>query len=72
MCPCRGNVFTEPLSSNDRGYTYRHTDWWEGFMKYAVEIGSGALIYIQIFIKTGSSIQKLIRGWGYTDTQTAW
>jgi hypothetical protein len=40
-----GNVSTEPLPSNDRGiftepsrciamirgYTYRHTDWWEGF-----------------------------------------
>jgi hypothetical protein len=22
---CSGNVFTEPLPSNDRGYTYRHT-----------------------------------------------
>jgi hypothetical protein len=40
----RGNASTEPLPSNDRGifteptrylgtiggYTYRHTDWWEG------------------------------------------
>jgi hypothetical protein len=31
-------------------------------MKYAVEIGSGAMIYILSFIKTGSGIQKLL-GW---------
>jgi hypothetical protein len=37
-------------------------------MKYAVEMGSGAMIYIPSFIKTGSGIQKLIR---LIDTQTA-
>jgi hypothetical protein len=37
-------------------------------MKYAVEMGSGALIYIPGFIKIGSGIQKLIAG----DTQTGW
>jgi hypothetical protein len=31
-------------------------------MKYAVDMGSGAMIYVPNFIKTGSSIQKLIRG----------
>jgi hypothetical protein len=31
-------------------------------MKYAVEIGSGAMIYIPSFIKFGSAIQKLIKG----------
>jgi hypothetical protein len=31
-------------------------------MKYAVEMGSGATIYIPSFIKIGSAIQKLIRG----------
>jgi hypothetical protein len=35
-------------------------------MKYAVEMGSGAMIYIASFIRTGSSIQKLIGG----DSQT--
>jgi hypothetical protein len=30
------------------GYT------WEGFMKYAVDTGSGAMIYRPSFIKTGS------------------
>jgi hypothetical protein len=31
-------------------------------MKYAVEMGSGAIIFIPNFIKTGSGIQKLIGG----------
>jgi hypothetical protein len=30
-------------------------------MKYAVETGSGALIYLPSFIKYGSAIQKLIK-----------
>jgi hypothetical protein len=34
-------------------------------MKYAVEMGSGAMIYIPSFIKIGSGIQKLIGR--YTD-----
>jgi hypothetical protein len=33
-------------------------------MKYAVEMGSGAMIYAQIFTKFGPSVQKLNRGWG--------
>jgi hypothetical protein len=35
-------------------------------MKYTVEMGSGAVIFIPIFIKIGSVIQKLIRG--HTDS----
>jgi hypothetical protein len=31
-------------------------------MKYAVEMGSGAMIHIPSFVKIGSDIQKLI-GW---------
>jgi hypothetical protein len=31
-------------------------------MKYAVEMGSGAVIYIPSFIEIGSGIQKLIGG----------
>jgi hypothetical protein len=31
-------------------------------MKHAVEMGSGAMIYVSSFRKIGSSIQKLIRG----------
>jgi hypothetical protein len=59
--PCRGNVFIELLPSND---THADTDWWEGFMKYTVEMGSGTMIYIPTFMH--SDIQKLIRG----DSQT--
>jgi hypothetical protein len=40
-------------------------------MKYAVEMGVGAMKYIQSFTKIGSGIQTLIKG-GYTDTGTAW
>jgi hypothetical protein len=32
----------------------------EGFMKYVVEMGSVAMIYIPSFIKIGSAIQKMI------------
>jgi hypothetical protein len=39
-----GIHFTEPLPSNDRRI-HRHTDWWEGFIMYAVEVGSGAMIH---------------------------
>jgi hypothetical protein len=35
-------------------------------MKYAIEMGSGAMIYIPSFIKIGSGIQKMMGG-GYTD-----
>jgi hypothetical protein len=34
----------------------------EGFVKYATEMGSRAMIYIPSFIKTGSGIQKLLGG----------
>jgi hypothetical protein len=33
-------------------------------MKYAVEMGSGAINHISSFIKIGSGIQKLISGEG--------
>jgi hypothetical protein len=43
-------------------------------MKYAVEMGSGAMTYIPNFIKIGSGIQNLMRGDSQTHkhTQTAW
>jgi hypothetical protein len=34
----------------------------DGFIKYAVEMGSRAMIYIPSFIKTSPGIQKLIGG----------
>jgi hypothetical protein len=37
------SVFTEQLPSSNTGFTY--TDWWEGFMMYAIEMGSGTMIY---------------------------
>jgi hypothetical protein len=37
-------------------------------MKYAVEMGSGAIMYIPSFIKIGSGIEKLMGG---GDSQTA-
>jgi hypothetical protein len=38
-------------------------------MKYAVEKGSGAMMYIPSFIKTGTAIQKLVGGiHGHTDS----
>jgi hypothetical protein len=45
-------------------------------MKYAVEVGSGAIIYIPSLVKIGSAIYKL-RGKGggihrRTDTQAPW
>jgi hypothetical protein len=42
---------TEPFPSHGKGDThYRHTDWWEGFMKYAVEMGSGAMILSRAWV----------------------
>jgi hypothetical protein len=37
-------------------------------MKYAIEMGSGAMKWVLSFIKFGVSLQKLMKG-GYTDTQ---
>jgi hypothetical protein len=50
-------------------YTHRHTDRWEGFMEYAVEMGSGAMIYIPSFMKSDLGIQKLL---GRITTRTTW
>jgi hypothetical protein len=37
-------------------------------VKYAVDMGSVAMIYIPNFIKIGSGIQKVIWGGAYTDS----
>jgi hypothetical protein len=37
-------------------------------MKYAVEMGSGAIIYIPSLIKIRSGIQKLVGGFTHTDS----
>jgi hypothetical protein len=43
---CSGNVFTEPLPSNDMRATHTDRDWCEGFMKYAAEMDSDAMILV--------------------------
>jgi hypothetical protein len=40
-------------------------------MKYASEMGSGAMIYISSFIKSWFGNATVNRG-GFTDTQAAW
>jgi hypothetical protein len=40
-------------------------------MKYAVETGSGATIYMPNFIKIGSGIQKMMAR-GYKGTRITW
>jgi hypothetical protein len=41
-------------------------------MEYTVKMGSGAMIYVQSFMKIRSGIKKLLRGRGeHTNTQTA-
>jgi hypothetical protein len=40
-------------------------------MKYAVDMGRGAIIYILNFIKAISGIEKLLGG-GFIDTKRAW
>jgi hypothetical protein len=44
------------------GDIHTDTDCSKGFMKYAVEIGSGVMIYTLRFIKIDSGIQKLMGG----------
>jgi hypothetical protein len=51
------------------GYTYRHTDRWEEYMKHSTEMGSGAMMFLPSFMKTGSAIQKFMRGiYRHTDS----
>jgi hypothetical protein len=40
-------------------------------MNYAIEMGSGAMIYVPSFRKTGQGFRKL-RGRGELQTQTGW
>jgi hypothetical protein len=65
---CRGNIFTEPLPSNDRGL-HIYTDWWEGFMKYAVKMASGGMIYIPSWIKSVQVLKRCKGRQTYRHTQ---
>jgi hypothetical protein len=58
---CCGNVSTEQLPSDERGATDTDTQT-DG--KCAVEMGSGAMIYVPSFMKIGPGIQKLKGGGG--------
>jgi hypothetical protein len=42
--------------------TYTYTDWLERCMNYAVKMGSGAMVYIAISIKTCSVIHTFMGG----------
>jgi hypothetical protein len=53
--------FTESLSNNDKGINIQR-DSCEGFMKYAAETGSVAMIYLPSFMKFSSAIQTLNEG----------
>jgi hypothetical protein len=46
------------------GYTHRHKDRWKGFMKYAVEMGSGAMICIHTYQVSYRLVQTFKSWWG--------
>jgi hypothetical protein len=52
-----------------REYAYRRRGCWKVFMRHTAEMHLGAMMYIPRFMKTGSAIQKFIKG--VADTQTA-
>jgi hypothetical protein len=59
-----------PCLAKVEGYTYRHTDWWQGFMKYAAELRCHNIIHTK-FYKHVFRYSKVNGGWGgYRDTQT--
>jgi hypothetical protein len=52
------------VNSGGGGGVHRETDWRQGIIKYAVEMGSGAMIYTRSFMKICSRIQQLMAGEG--------
>jgi hypothetical protein len=65
---CRDNAFTEPLPSKVVGIHIQTHRLMGEFMKYAVEMGSCAVIRIPNFVKFGSGIQDFVLR--YIDTET--
>jgi hypothetical protein len=53
---------------SSRGYTYRPGDWWKGFMKSAVDVRSGSMIYIRSFTKYWFRSSKVDGGGGDTNS----
>jgi hypothetical protein len=46
------------LPSNDREiHAHTHTDYWEGFLRYATGMDSDAMIYFPSFVKIDLGIQ---------------
>jgi hypothetical protein len=62
-------IFTELLPRNDRGIHIQTHRLVGEIFNYAVEMGSGAVIYVPSFIKIGLGIQKLIGGYPNTDSK---
>jgi hypothetical protein len=63
---CRRNVYTRHCLATIARYIDTQTDG-KDFMKYVVDMDSGAVIYTPSFINTGLGIQKLMGG--FPDTQ---
>lgn len=66
---CSHNIFNYLLPKNNGEFTYKHTEG--ACMKYVVEMGSDAMIYVPSFITIDLGIQKLTEE-EYTDTQITW
>jgi hypothetical protein len=54
-----------------QGNTCRHTGWWEGFMKYGVQMGSGSMILVPNFIEWLWH-WKISRRRGFKERLAAW
>jgi hypothetical protein len=63
-------VFKEPLPNNDKGIHIETHNLMGGVIKYEVEIGSVAMLYIPNFIMIGSCIQKFMGGDTHTHRHT--
>jgi hypothetical protein len=68
---CCGNVFAGRCLAKVESIHLKR-DRKEGYIKYAVEIYSGAMMHITSFMKIGSCITNVMWvGLMFTDTQTA-
>jgi hypothetical protein len=65
-------IFTELLSSNDKGDTHIDIETDGRFMKYSVEIAWGTIIYILSFLKLNSGIQHFFGGGGVHRERLWW
>lgn len=49
---CHGNIF-KAVAKQWYGYTHRDMNWWQGFVKHTIEMGSVVMLYVPRFIKIG-------------------